>query len=300
MLARWIRLLLAAEIVLYSAVAWRCHAAGWEAASIMALIVLLALLWRVSHAAGSFLIAAWKRGRDHRSLPWRTSAQALWGEFLARLVSYNWSQAFPAWAVGADPTGRHDGTPILLVHGYFSNRGMWIQCRQRLGAAGLGPVYTITLEPIMGSIDAMVPSLAARIGAICRETGRPRIHIVAHSMGGLVTRAYMATHGAALIARLVTLGSPHAGTEMAGFGVGTCTREMRVGSDWLQTLADLEEADDAAKPPTVSIYTVNDDLVYPPESAVLPWATNVPVAGVGHVGLLFSSNVARRVIDALR
>ena len=55
----------------------------------------------------------------------------------------------------------------------------------------------------------MVTSLAARIEEILRATGQEKIVVVAHSMGGLVTRAYMAQVGAKHIARFITLGAPH-------------------------------------------------------------------------------------------
>jgi hypothetical protein len=45
------------------------------------------------------------------------------------------------------------------------------------------------------------------------------------------------------------------------------------------------------KPPSWSIYTTNDDLVYPPETSRLDWADNIVVDGIGHVGLLFSPDV---------
>jgi hypothetical protein len=45
---------------------------------------------------------------------------------------------------------------------------------------------------------------------------------------------------------------------------------------------------------------LNDDLVYPAESSVLEWAQNVPVSAVGHMGLVFSEPIAKRVIQYLR
>lgn len=269
------------------------------AEQIGALILLIALLWRLSHALGSYLAAAFLRWRDGCSLPLGNSLAALASELEARVISYNWSQAFPGWALGTDPIGSRDGTPILLVHGFFSNRGMWIRMRQRLAVAHVGPVYTVTLEPITGSIDAMVTALDARIEEILRATGQEKIVVVAHSMGGLVTRAYMAQSGTKRIARFITLGSPHHGTRLAGWGLFECAAQMKYQGSWLEMLADME----AASPPnvaTLSIYTLNDDLVYPPESSALEWAENVPVSAVGHVGLMFSASVANRVISAIR
>jgi len=299
MLQSLILTFLAIECALYIWLGMHLSRIGLAPAEIAAVIVVIAFLWRLSHSLGSYLVAAWLRWRDHRSLPLGNSLAALDSELKARLVSYNWSQAFPQWSLGNDPVGKKDGTPILLVHGFFSNRGMWVRFRQRLAAAGLGPVYAVTLEPLAGTIDAMVATFEAQLAIIRRETGREKVIVVAHSMGGLVTRAHMARAGAGAICKFITLGSPHHGTRLAGMGLFKCAAQMTYEGPWIETLADRE----AAHPhnvPTLSIYTLNDDLVYPPESAVLAWAENVPVSAVGHVGLMFSEPVCRRVIAAIK
>jgi hypothetical protein len=86
--------------------------------------VLIFLSWRLSHAQGSYLIAATLRWHDGRLLPLGNSLAALASELKARVISYNWSLAFPGWAPGSDPVGSNGGAPILLVHGFLSNRGM--------------------------------------------------------------------------------------------------------------------------------------------------------------------------------
>ncbi len=300
MLQTWIRFTLGIEAVLYVFLALHLHDNGRAPAFIAAVVLLLAFCWRLSHALGSFIVTEGFRLRDGRRAAMIPNIRALVGEFTSRLTSYNWSQAFPQWAMGDDPAGAKAGTPILLVHGYFSNRGMWVRFRGRLTAAGLGPVYTITLEPVLGSIDDMMPALAQRIEDICRDTGKPGVILIAHSMGGLVSRAYMAAHGSTRVEKFITLGSPHHGTATASFGTGLCTQQMRIGSEWLRKLAETESSSAYRKPPTLCLYTINDDIVYPPETAELPWAECVQGDGVGHVGLLFSKDVVGRVIGVVR
>ena len=294
-----IRTLLLMEMLFYVWLGGHMANLGVAPGQIGGAILLIAVLWRLSHALGSYLVAAFLRWRHGRSLPMGNSLAALASEIRARAISYNWSQPFPRVALGADPAGSGGGAPILLVPGFLSNRGMWVQFRRRLAAAKVGPVYTVTLEPFTGSIDEMVPSLQARIEEVLLETRREKIILVAHSMGGLVARAYMAQAGSNRVARLITLGSPHHGTLLAGMGLFECARQMQYQGPWLAMLADMEEAT-PPEVPTLSIYTVNDDLVYPPESGVLAWAENVPVSAVGHVGLMYSAPVANRVIAAIR
>jgi triacylglycerol esterase/lipase EstA (alpha/beta hydrolase family) len=299
MLQSLIRMLLLVEVLLYVWLAAYLAKRGVGPGQIGALILLFALLWRLSHALASYLVAAALRARDGRPMQWEESLAALTSELKARAMSYNWSQAFPRQVMGQDPVGGGGGMPILLVHGFFSNRGMWVRFRQRLAAAKIGPVYTVTLEPMTGSIDAMAKALDERIEEILRAAGQEKIIVVAHSMGALVTRAYMAQSGAKRVSRFITLGAPHHGTRLAGMGIFECARQMKYRGPWLEMLADMEAADPSGVP-TLSIYTLNEDLVYPPESSVLEWAECVPVSAVGHVGLLFSEPVANRVIAAIR
>lgn len=298
---------LLAELTFYVWLGLALSARGFSVFAMSATLLLIALVWRLSHALGSFTVTSALRLRDRRVLPWGNSLAALGNELAARFVCFNWSQPFPGLTVGADPIGAKDGVPILLVHGYVCNRGLWVALRQTLAAAGLGPIYADTFTPVFGGIDVFAAKLDARIEAICIETGADKVMIVAHSMGGLAVRAYMAQTAqtaVSRIAKLVTLGSPHHGSQVARLGIGMNAGQMCEQSEWLQTLESREAADAIGglrkRPATLSIYTLNDDLVYPPESSVLEWAENVPVSAVGHIGLVFSAPVARRVIAHLR
>ena len=301
MLQILIRSLLLIEVLFYVWFGGHLSSLGLSVGAIAASIALIAVLWRVSHALTTYCFAIVLRWRDKRTLPFGNSLAALASELHARVISYNWSQAFPGLSLGTDPVGSGRGAPILLVHGFFSNRGMWVSFRNRLAAAKVGPVYAVTLEPLNGSIEAMMPALESGIDAIIRETGQEKIIVVAHSMGGLLARAYIAQVGATRVAKLITLGTPHHGSRIAALGGFECTRQMRYSSPWIEMLEDMESANPPGIP-ALSIYTLNDDLVYPPESGVLEWegAENVPVSAVGHVALLYSEPIANRVIAAIR
>ncbi|MBL8513312.1 MAG: alpha/beta fold hydrolase [Betaproteobacteria bacterium] len=278
-----------------------------EPAGVIAVLIAMMVAWRLSHATVTWALAQWLRWRDGRPLDWDNQWKALGKEIAARVVSFNWSQPFPALAMGRDPVangsqnpkGAGDGTPILLVHGFFSSKGMWIRFRQRLVKAGMGPVYTMNLKHVFGHVKDMVPSLHDRIEAIARDTGKDKVILIAHSMGGLVSRQYLQDHGGGRVAQLITLGSPHHGTRIAKIALFTCTKDMRRRSGFLDALAEKETANPPSVP-TTSIYTMNDDLVYPPETSVLPWAENISVRGVGHVSLLFDEGVLEAVRKLLR
>ncbi len=312
MLRRWLVFLLAVETIVYLLIATVLVRSGWGVWVTLAMIFAMALIWRVSHALSTFLLCQALRWRDGRQD--RRGLQALWGEFLARLISFNLSQPFEQWVMPDEPASANSANsanntqpntpPLLLVHGYFSNRGMWVMFRKQMlgraasGEIAIGPIYTVTLHTSFTAIEILAEQLHTRIESICAETGQSQLILFGHSMGGLVARAYLARYGRARIQQLITLGTPHHGTQLGKYGLGASGRQMRAAGNWFKTLA-AQEMDGQSLPPTTSIYTVNDDLVYPPESSRLTWADNIAVDGLGHIGLLFSTKVIGLVVQAI-
>jgi len=82
-----------------------------------------------------------------------------------------------------------------------------------LTKAGYRPI-SLGYKSRSSSFERIVDTLAARIAAECRGK---RYHIVAHSMGGLVTQAILARHRPAGLGRVVMLGPPLAGSEWVPF-----------------------------------------------------------------------------------
>src|SRR5262249_5013660 len=95
---------------------------------------------------------------------------------------------------------------------------------------------------------------------------------------------------------LITIGSPHTGTEVSALGVGHPMRELVLGSPLLTRLA-------AAPPPARTRVTViwsrGDALVPGARQVALPGAEIVLLPDLGHVTLLGSRRVARAVIERL-
>ena len=153
---------------------------------------------------------------------------------------------------------------------------------------GISRTYTINLEPVFGDIDAYARQLAERVEQICAQTGEQKILIIAHSMGGLVSRTYLHRYGGEQrLAGLLTAGSPHHGTVLAKtLPIAENIRQMQPGNPWLNALNQLEQR--AAPIPITSVYSAHDNLVSPQSSSRLADAENVRLRAVGHVSLLFS------------
>jgi triacylglycerol lipase len=256
---------------------------------VLATIALLALLNVLSVAAVYITVRvhaaqAASQGIPRQRAGWRCDV----GELLALFAAFVIIQPLePSW-MGSDAVGRiGDGRkPILLVHGFVCNRGKWWRLRRRLRARHY-VVATINLEPPLGRLDEFAAPLDDRIVALLSESGADKVVLITHSMGGLVSRAYLQAYGAARVAAVITLSAPHHGTEIARLGCGRNAREMRPNSAWLRNL----DAQPAPTIPISSIWSGDDEFVAPPESSRLASCENTILDGIGHIAMVYSLRV---------
>jgi pimeloyl-ACP methyl ester carboxylesterase len=83
---------------------------------------------------------------------------------------------------------------------------------RREGFATLNLDYASRRKPL----EALVADIHPPIAAFERRRSGP-IHFVAYSMGGLLARLYIASHRPARLGRMVMLGTPNGGSEVADF-----------------------------------------------------------------------------------
>jgi pimeloyl-ACP methyl ester carboxylesterase len=215
------------------------------------------------------------------------------GEFRASMLTSSWTmlrhKPEPFFAPEAC------ALPVLLVHGYGCNGGFWAALRARLRCERISHT-TVDLEPVTAPLDDYVEHVERAVQRLRAATGAPRVVIVGHSMGGLVARAWLRRHGAAHVARIVTVGTPHHGTGLAALGIGANARQMRQDAEWLSQLSH----DDAAHRALVtSIWSWHDNIVAPQTSCLLAGARNVAFSGIGHVALGSDPRVLCRILDEI-
>jgi len=293
--------LLAALLVAGAVVVWG-HLPWLLAAPLGVAAVVLV---RLTITANNFFIAWRYRSETPSShtLNWRQAAALFFYEFYASQWSSSYAMPFKAFSKRA---ARHpSGLPVLLIHGYGGNSGYWHAMSKSLAQANIAH-HAIDLEPMLTDIDNYVPAIHRAIETLCAESGSPRIVVLAHSMGGLATRAYMRDHGNARIAQLITLGTPHHGTGIANFGPGMNSRQMHwrgkaangTPSAWLRKLETGEDA--ATRARIVSIYSHHDNIVAPQTSSHLDGARNIEYQGIGHVALVRHPLIRARVLAEIR
>jgi pimeloyl-ACP methyl ester carboxylesterase len=187
----------------------------------------------------------------------------------------------------------HDDV-VVLVHGFFASAGVFRPMRRHLTRDTSAKVASFTHAPGEG-IERIARSLARlldRIPAGCR------VHLVGHSLGGVVARWYVQELGGhARVTQTISLGSPFGGTERAQ------PFRFLVGADLCRTsptLARLRARAHDHDVPHLSVVADHDLVVVPCESAVFPRGEVVVLQGRGHNSLLYDPEAIRAVVSRIR
>ena len=299
MIARILKWLMLLQVLAVLGLAYLAMQAWGVASPMLAVLLALAMLlavralivvrnFRESRRLGSSVPPEYQLGV-------MGTMRLFFGELRATLWTSSWGMLRPR--LHAADTIAGQGLPVLLVHGYVCNRGYWTKLSRQLARAGI--VHDgVDLEPIGADIEEFVPQVELAIAELCARTGSDRVILVAHSMGGLVARAWLRHYGAARVARIITIGTPHHGTALANLAAGANARQMsRVDgtpSGWLAQLAASETPETRAL--ITSIYSHHDNIVAPQASAQLPGARNIAFGGIGHVALASDARVLRQLL----
>ncbi|MBC7678574.1 MAG: alpha/beta fold hydrolase [Pseudorhodobacter sp.] len=193
------------------------------------------------------------------------------------------------------------GTPIILVHGLVDNRSIFTLLRRSLRRRGFGRVITLNYSPFTQDVRSVAERLDRLVEQTCAETGYDKVHVVGHSLGGLVARWYVQKLGGdARVHTLCTLGTPHSGTVAAHLLPTRVMRQLRPGSDLTTALA-LPAPDLRTR--FVAFWSDLDQMVVPARSGRIEHpdlqARNVLVRGVGHMSLPIDGRVIREITSLL-
>jgi pimeloyl-ACP methyl ester carboxylesterase len=182
--------------------------------------------------------------------------------------------------------------PVLLVHGFGGAKSSWSLVAPALSARGV-TVDAMSYAPVGNSVEQLADQLVAEVERMLSRTGADKVHLVGHSLGGvIIAQAIRDSRLTARVDTVITLGSPFGGSPWAGaLPFVEIVRALRRGSPLLRRLAATPLPDGVR---WLSV-TAALDVVVPGLRSVPPHprVETITIDGVGHLGMLLS----RRVIE---
>jgi triacylglycerol esterase/lipase EstA (alpha/beta hydrolase family) len=210
--------------------------------------------------------------------------------------------------------------PVVIVPGFTTGPIISVgyePLAARLRDAGYDVTMLVYPDYGFGDIHANAVRLANLVSSVRARTGAARVDLVAHSMGGLVSRDYVKNlGGSATVDSLIMMGTPNYGTSVANiasfFLLGDCAgitacQQMARGSSYLAALNAGDDTIGSVR--YTSIATKVDEVVVPYSTAFLAADGNIANIAVQnqcalrlpmHLGLILDGAVADGVKDALR
>lgn len=196
-------------------------------------------------------------------------------------------------------------TPVLLVHGIVDNRSIFVHLARVLRRRGHGTVQAVNYSPmtaLTGDIRAAARDLGEHVERLCAVAGVDRVHVIGHSLGGLIARYYVQRLGGdARVDTLVTLGTPHRGSQIAHLlPPAVVPRQLQPGSD---LLTELTEPATGCRTRFLAVWSRMDQLIIPQRNARLEHpdlqVTNVRLDHVGHMAMTIDPEVVHLVACTL-
>jgi triacylglycerol esterase/lipase EstA (alpha/beta hydrolase family) len=193
------------------------------------------------------------------------------------------------WATrdgGVRPVAQGSQGPVLLVPGYGGGTTGLEVLADALRAQGREVTVVDLPGDNTGDLDEQARALDKAVVLTMQRAAARSVDVVGYSAGGVVARLWVREHGGASLARrVVTIGSPHHGTDLAGLGADVAPDSCPQACQQLQPdselLRRLNAGDETPEGPLwVSIWSTDDRIVVPPSSAELDGALDFTIQSV--------------------
>jgi pimeloyl-ACP methyl ester carboxylesterase len=136
---------------------------------------------------------------------------------------------------------------VVFLHGISRSFRSFIKMQMAVEAAGFATRnvgYPSRHKALSALADDIHPAIAP-----FTEANEGRTHFVCHSMGGLLARVYLARHRPARLGRVVMLGTPNGGSEIADRLKGLLPYRLFFGPAGQQLVTRRDAATAALMPP---------------------------------------------------
>ena len=225
------------------------------------------------------------RGSSMQAL--RTAAIEM--AWMVRLYLYD-----HVWRQSPEGRGADDRrSPLLLVHGFLCNGSVWRPFARYLPGRSFAAV---SLEPTYRHFQQQLDDLNDAVQAMCASTGRERLLLVGHSMGGLLIRAYAERHPERC-AGVLCVAAPHHGTLLADYIYGVEAGPPSARCKWLNTINQRDG--ERIGVPALNLWTADDNIVIPAASAQLRATPERTLHGHGHLAAIAAATACPALLAAI-
>jgi triacylglycerol lipase len=187
---------------------------------------------------------------------------------------------------------------VVLVHGLFHNQGAWVLFRRWLHARGFGTAC-LSYASWGTKWDEAVAAVRDDLKNLLAEHPDRDVHLVGHSMGGLLlwsALAQLEDRDCARIKTLVTMGTPFCGSKLSPFALTSLGRYLGYKGETVSRVADLPLPAHVRR---LALYSLVDNMVLP-NSALRctgPGWHEKQTGPISHVAMVHSRKVFREVAD---
>ena len=194
-------------------------------------------------------------------------------------------------------------TPILLIHGIVDNHSIFTVMERALRRRGFRTLSVYDYGLLTRDIPRAAELLGEEIEKLAANSGYERVHVIGHSLGGLIARYYVQRLGGDdFVHTLVTLGTPHQGTQLAhAMPLLPLIRQLTPQSP---VIRELSEPATGCRTRFVAFHSDIDHVVGPSRNAMVLHpdlnARNIAVRGVGHLSMPHNGRIAFDIASALR
>jgi pimeloyl-ACP methyl ester carboxylesterase len=183
---------------------------------------------------------------------------------------------------------------VVLVHGFMATAGCFRPLKRRIEAETRARVASFSHVP-GASVHAIALRLATLVSAL--PTGA-RIHLVGHSLGGLVARYYVQELGGhARAVQTISLGTPFGGAKSAARFPYFVGRDLAPGAPLLER---LKARASTCTVPHTSIVGTADRTLGEASRGRFVTGESFELEGRGHNSLLFDDDATELVLARIR
>ncbi|HJN78322.1 MAG TPA: alpha/beta fold hydrolase [Myxococcota bacterium] len=177
---------------------------------------------------------------------------------------------------------------VVFVHGLAGNRAQFFPLQGFLRWRGYSRQYAYNYRST-ASIEAKGLELKRHLDEHIKGG---RITLVAHSMGGLVSRVYLQMLGGdRRVDTLITLGTPHLGSHAVAWMPTQLVSQLKPDGPFLSNLNSLPAPEGVR---CVS-FAGTEDLMVLPGTNALGFGEEILLEGAGHLDMLMSRQVFLRI-----